>query len=170
MSLLRCLLLLCAGLFVSACATTSHRQNYTYRRTPNSAIIIDGKAFPPPSAPAPVVNAIVAANRICRMPYKWGGGHKQFEDNGYDCSGSAGYVLHAAGLLETSMPSTGFQKFGERGEGKWISIYARSDHTYMVIADLRFDTGYGSTHGQGPRWSAESRPTLGAVVRHPPGL
>lgn len=161
------LLLLCVCIFTTACAT---QQNYTYRKSPNSAVIFDGKAFPPANAPERVVKAIVAANQICRKPYKWGGGHKQFEDTGYDCSGSAGYVLHAAGLLETSMPSTGFQHYGQSGPGKWISIYARSDHTYLVIADLRFDTGWGSTRGQGPRWSATDRPTGGAVVRHPPGL
>jgi hypothetical protein len=160
------LLLLCACLFTAACAT---QKTYSYRKSPNSALIFDGKAFPPANAPESVVKAIVAANQICKMPYKWGGGHKQFDDTGYDCSGSAGYVLHAAGLLNTSMPSTGFRKFGESGEGKWISIYARNDHTFMVIADLRFDTGYGS-RGQGPRWSAEDRPVGGAVVRHPPGL
>ncbi|MEA3197774.1 MAG: hypothetical protein QOF32_1826 [Gammaproteobacteria bacterium] len=162
------LFLLCACLFTGACAT---QQNYTYRKVPgHSGLIFDGKAFPPANAPERVVEAIVAANKICKTPYKWGGGHKQFEDNGYDCSGSAGYVLHAAGLLQSSMPSTGFRHYGESGPGKWISIYARTDHTFLVIADLRFDTGYGSTHGQGPRWSAEDRPAGGAVVRHPPGL
>jgi hypothetical protein len=161
------LLLLCACLFTAACATP---RNYTYRKVPgHSALIFDGKAFPPANAPEPVVKAIVAANQICNLPYKWGGGHKQFADNGYDCSGSAGYVLHAAGLLQSSMPSTGFRKYGQSGEGKWISIYARRDHTFLVIADLRFDTGYGS-RGQGPRWSAEDRPVGGAVIRHPPGL
>src|SRR3954452_86181 len=124
------LLLLCACLLTAACAT---QKNYTYRKSPNSALIFDGKAFPPASAPEPVVKAIVAANQICKMPYKWGGGHKQFDDNGYDCSGSAGYVLHAAGLLQTSMPSTGFRKYGESGPGKWISVYARTDHTFLVI-------------------------------------
>lgn len=161
------LLLLCACLSSAACAT---QQRTAYRKSPSSAVIFDGKAFPPANAPEPVVKAIVAANQIRTKPYKWGGGHKHFDDSGYDCSGASGYVLHAAGLLQTSMPSTGFRKYGQAGPGKWISIYARRDHTFLVIAGLRFDTGWGSRRGQGPRWSAENRPIGGAVVRHPPGL
>lgn len=41
-----------------------------------------------------------AANRIRHRPYRWGGGHRQWNSPGYDCSGSVGYVLHFAGLLE----------------------------------------------------------------------
>ena len=33
-------------------------------------------------------------------PYKYGGGHGQWEDSGYDCSGSVSYALHGAGYLE----------------------------------------------------------------------
>jgi hypothetical protein len=38
-----------------------------------------------------------------------------------------------------------------------------------VVAGLRFDTGYNNA-GNGPRWSAEMRPSDGYTVRHPQGL
>ena len=40
-------------------------------------------------------------------PYKYGGGHGQWEDSGYDCSGSVSYALAAAGLLSSPLDSTG---------------------------------------------------------------
>jgi hypothetical protein len=68
------------------------------------------------------------------------------------------------------MPSTGFRKYGTSGIGQWISVYARRDHTFLVVAGLRFDTGYGARGGnRGPAWTTRGRPAKGAVVRHPQG-
>jgi hypothetical protein len=161
--------MLALGLALGGCASTA--RPYKFRFVPGETAVIDGtKAYPPKHAPPQVLRAIEAANRISGRPYKWGGGHRHWEDSGYDCSGATGYVLHEAGLLESSMPSTGFRKYGEPGEGRWISIYARTDHTFLAIAGLRFDTGWGQTRGRGPRWSDEARPVGGAVVRHPRGF
>ena len=46
--------------------------------------------------PLRVLRAVAAANAIAGKPYRYGGGHAQFEDSGYDCSGSVSYVLRAA--------------------------------------------------------------------------
>jgi hypothetical protein len=118
-----------------------------------------------------VQEAIAAGNRIAGAPYVYGGGHGSGESFGFDCSGAASYVLRNAGLLRSSMPSTGFRKYGQSGYGTWISVYARRDHTFLVIAGLRFDTGYNGHGGgnSGPAWSTRSRPTKGSVVRHPRG-
>ena len=43
-------------------------------------------------------NAIYAANRITRKPYRYGGGHGSFTDSAYDCSGSVSYALHGGGI------------------------------------------------------------------------
>jgi hypothetical protein len=119
-------------------------------------------------APAAVVNAVAAANRITRKPYKWGGGHGRWRDTGYDCSGSVSYVLHAAGLLRVARASGDLMSYGWGGEGKWITIYANGGHAYMVIAGLRFDTsGRGE---KGPRWRLEPRSERGYVKRHPSRL
>ena len=38
------------------------------------------------------------------------------------------------------MSSTEFRGYGQRGPGKWITVYAREGHTFAVIAGLRLDT------------------------------
>jgi hypothetical protein len=80
--------------------------------------------------------AIWAANQLRRKPYRYGGGHKSFDDRSYDCSGTISYVLDAAGLISSSMSSTEFRSYGDRSSGKWITIYARQGHTFAVIAGL----------------------------------
>ena len=37
---------------------------------------------------------IAAANKIRNKPYVWGGGHGNWNDKGYDCSGAVSYALH----------------------------------------------------------------------------
>jgi hypothetical protein len=49
-------------------------------------------------------------------------------------------VLAAAGLIASPMSSTEFRSYGQRGTGKWITVYAREGHTFAVIAGLRLDT------------------------------
>ena len=105
--------------------------------------------------------AIWAANQLRSKPYRYGGGHKSFKDHGYDCSGTISYVLAAAGLISTPMSSTEFRSYGERGAGKWITIYAREGHTFAVIAGLRLDTTpFDRYTGKwAPRWQTVYRPT-----------
>ena len=84
----------------------------------NSARLRWGQAAAPKNAPAPVKGAIWAANQLRSKPYRYGGGHKSFNDHGYDCSGTVSYVLAAAGLISTPMSSTEFRSYGERGPGR----------------------------------------------------
>lgn len=135
----------------------------------NTATLRNGRAIAPPHAPPAVKRAIAAANRIQGLPYKWGGGHARLNDTGYDCSGAASYVLRNAGLLEDQMPSRGFLKYGRRGRGKWITVYARNGHVFLHIAGLRFDT-QGQSRQDGPKWRTEVRQIKGHAVRHPVGL
>ena len=62
----------------------------------------DGLAVAPASAPPEVAAVIEAANRIADKPYRYGGGHRRWEDSGYDCSGSVSYALRGGGLLGRS--------------------------------------------------------------------
>src|SRR6476661_4826481 len=94
----------------------------------------DGKAVAPADAPPVVQQIIAAANEIEGMPYKYGGGHGDFEDTGYDCSGSVSYALHGAGLLDDAMPSGSFTTWGASGPGTWVTIYANGGHMYMTVA------------------------------------
>ena len=129
----------------------------------------DGRtAVAPADAPQQVKDAIAAANRITRKPYRYGGGHGSFEDSGYDCSGAISYALHGAGLLSRPLDSSGFMSWGRSGAGQWITVYAHGGHAYVVIAGLRFDTsGRGE---EGPRWRTERASTSGYRVRHPAGF
>jgi peptidoglycan hydrolase-like protein with peptidoglycan-binding domain len=128
----------------------------------------NGLAVAPASAP-PEVHAIIAAgNAIAAKPYKYGGGHGRWNDTGYDCSGSVSYVLHAAGLLDTALDSTGFMSWGEAGRGEWVTIRTNPGHAYMIVAGLRFDTS--ARRQTGNRWSAVMRSASGYVGRHPAGL
>jgi hypothetical protein len=126
----------------------------------------DGHAIAPASAPEEVKAAIAAANRIVGKPYKYGGGHGRWNDSGYDCSGAMSYALHGAGLLDRPLTSGDFMSWGRSGRGSWITIYAHGGHGFLVIAGLRFDTGWNNA-GKGPRWSEQMRPTDGYTVRHP---
>ena len=137
--------------------------------TGNAALGSDGLAVAPAGAPPEVVAVIAAANEIVGKPYKYGGGHGDWDDSGYDCSGSESYALHGAGLVSRPMNSTEFMSWGEAGPGQWITSYANSGHSYLVVAGLRFDTGYNGG-GSGPKWSTEMRPSSGYTVRHPSGF
>ena len=128
----------------------------------------DGLAIAPANAPALVKTLIAAGNEIHDKPYKYGGGHGRWNDTGYDCSGSMSYVFHRAGLLDQALDSTGFMSWGDAGKGQWVTNYANSGHSYMVIAGLRFDTSGRAEDGS--RWQASDRSSAGYVVRHPPGL
>ena len=137
--------------------------------TANATLGADGKAIAPAGAPPEVVAVIAAANEIVGKPYKYGGGHGDWEDSGYDCSGSECYALHGADLVSRPLNSTEFMSWGEAGPGQWITSYANSGHSFLVVAGLRFDTGYNNA-GSGPRWSEKMRPDGGYTVRHPEGL
>jgi hypothetical protein len=143
---------------------------YEYRYVPGkTAALNGGQAVAPEAAPDRVRAAIAAANQIAGTPYAFGGGHGRAGDRGLDCSGAASYVLQAAGALKQPTTSTAFRHYGRGGEGKWISVWARKGHVFLVIAGLRFDTGW---HGEeeGPRWTMKGRPAPRYVIRHPGGL
>jgi cell wall-associated NlpC family hydrolase len=139
--------------------------------TSKQAVLRNGVAYAPAGAPDRVKIAVWAANSLRRKPYVWGGGHASFYDDGYDCSGSVSYALHAAGLIGAPLPSDELMHYGERGRGRWITIYSRRGHTFAVIAGLRFDTtDLDRGSNVGPRWYNEGRDTKGFVARHPAGL
>ena len=145
-------------------------------KPPKKAKIINGLAYAPKGAPPAVVNAINAANKIVRMPYRYGGGHKSFKDTAYDCSGSVSFALHGGGLLSSPLDSSSFMNWGRAGKGRWITVWTNQGHAFVMIAGLRFDTGArdrrvakGTAPGSGPRWG-KPRPTDGFTARHPNGL
>ncbi|HKO37291.1 MAG TPA: hypothetical protein VJU14_02875 [Solirubrobacterales bacterium] len=156
-------LLVCGVLYGSAAPAAA--------ALPQAELLPSGRAVAPPSAPPAVEAMIEAANRIRHRPYKWGGGHGKWNDRGYDCSGSVSYVMHAAGLLDYPLDSTGFMRWGGGGAGSWVRIYANKEHVFAVIAGLRWDTSYTDDGDRsGPGWSEEMRSGGGFRLRHPLGL
>ena len=142
-----------------------------------------GAASAPEDAPRPVKLAIAAANSITDKPYPPVEEHYYDQYLGrpwpaYDCSGSTSYVLWKAGLRGIyATDSTGLESYGNPGPGKWITIYANSNHVWTVIAGRAFDTanfgGPNLPDGSGPRWRADPTGNLddgtSYVVRHPAG-
>jgi cell wall-associated NlpC family hydrolase len=157
-----------AGCLLSSCQLGPRTWEYEYKKG-TTAVLHGAQAVPPAGLPPNVLAAIQAGNDIAGKPYKYGGGHRSFDDSGYDCSGAVSYVLRGAGQLTRPTTSNALRKFGKSGEGKHITIYARRGHAFIVVAGLRFDTGYQSG-GKGPHWTTRSRPLRGFKARHPPGL
>lgn len=119
----------------------------------------------------PVIHQLVHfANELVDKPYKWGGGHQQLFDSGFDCSGSISHILYRSGLLVRPLNSRGFAGYGKSGPGRYVSLFVKpGSHVFMSVCGLRFDTS-GTQAGEGPRWRANARPANGFINRHPPGL
>jgi hypothetical protein len=143
-------------------------------------ILPTGLAAAPADAPPQVQNAIWAANELQKMPYKYGGGHRRFIDNGYDCSGTVSWALHFAGLLNSPLDSSSFMRWGTAGNGQWFTVYTNPGHAFVIIAGLRLDTSAAGVNAavakkiptaneSGPRWRPTLRSTRGYRARHPLG-
>jgi peptidoglycan hydrolase-like protein with peptidoglycan-binding domain len=131
----------------------------------------NGLVTAPSDAPAVVQEVIQAANQIAKKPYCYGGGHGRWIDSCYDCSGSVGYALHAAGLLSVSEPSGAMESYGASGVGHWITLYTNAGHVYMQVAGLWFDTAAQDRSNGNDRWSTTRiSPASSFLVRHPKGL
>jgi len=133
-------------------------------------VMLNGKyATAPSGTPEVIQRAVSAGNALQGKPYRHGGGHAVLNDTAYDCSGTVSYVLRNSGLMSGQMPSRGFLNYGEPGEGRWITVWAKDGHVFMTIGGLRLDTG-GNGGGDGPRWRDSPRSKKGFIPRHPKGL
>ena len=137
----------------------------------------DGTATAPPDAPPAVKAVIAAANQIIDTYYCYAGGHGSWNSPCYDCSGAVSYALHGGGLLSAPL-AVQFEQYGAPGLGKWITVYADSQHVFAAIAGLAFDTadfgGPNMPPGTGPRWRYDPTGNLADggdyVERHPFGF
>ncbi len=159
-------------LLLTSCQTHEadvYTPNYVYHKG-YSVRLVHGKAVAPKQAPKRIKRAIAAANKIIGKPYRRGGGHGQHHDSAYDCSGSVAFVLREAGMLKKGAhPTSGdFLRWGRPGYGRWLTVYAKHGHVFLIIAGARFDTT-GRGRGVGPRWYTSSRRCTGFKVRHIPG-
>ena len=165
--------LLLLTLVLTSCQTYEpdvYTPNYVYSKG-YSVRLVKGMAVAPKEAPKRIKRAIAAANKIVGKPYRRGGGHGRHHDSAYDCSGSVAFVLREAGMLKKGAhPTSGdFLRWGRPGYGKWLTVYTKQGHVFLIIAGARFDTT-GSGRGVGPRWYTTSRRCTGFKVRHIPGF
>jgi hypothetical protein len=135
----------------------------------------DGLAAAPQDAPQAVRDAVAAANAISDRPYRLVHYPTHLDNPTYDCSSAVSHVLWGAGRLdEHPRDSTELMSYSQPGPGRWITVYANTGHTFVIVAGLRFDTARydsGPNNAEsGPRWRVGSRPTTNFVVRHPDGL
>ena len=144
---------------------------YYYYQAAQPHLNFDGQyAYAGPELP-PVIQAVVQfANELQSRPYVTGGGHQVLFDYGFDCSGAVSHVLYRAGLLRGPLTSAGFANYGQRGAGRYITLFVKPGaHVFMSICGLRFDTS-GGMAGEGPRWRPSSRNANDFQIRHPYNL
>ena len=118
-----------------------------------------------------VVAYILAAggNAIADFPYVYGGGHRSFIDDAYDCSGSVSYALAAGGLISAPETSGQLKSWGAAGPGRYLTVFATVGHTFMWVDGLWFDTA-GRAGPYSTRWLTTQPSLVGYVERHYPGL
>lgn len=151
----------------------TYGQDFTGPTVPGSvAKIVNGIAYAPADAPEVVQQVIWEGNKIVGMPYRYGGGHQDFEDDGYDCSGTISYALHGGDLLSRPRDSSSFARYGAAGAGDWITIFTNPGHAYMTVAGIRLDTSAADDPkgGKGPRWRPLRDSDRGYKKRHPVGF
>lgn len=110
-----------------------------------------------------------------RHPYKWGGGHQGFSQNGpWDCSGAVSWVAKFIGApISAPMVSGQFARAGEAGRGRVFTIYANPAHVFIVMETGAYaGKSWGTTsrlasRGGSLAWHDHTK--LGFVARHYPG-
>lgn len=101
-----------------------------------------------------------------KLPYVWGGGHGAHDLNkvanggiGLDCSGAVCWVHFKCGMRESDTAETSgdlAKNFGEAGEGKYMTVWANGEHTFIEFKvpgkpHSRLDTVPGAGEEDGPR-------------------
>ncbi len=133
-------------------------------------VMRSSQAYGHASLPTSLHRMIQAGNALQNKPYILGGGHRQVEDVGYDCSSSVSYLLIKAGLLSQVLNSNRLANFGASGPGRYVTLWVKpGHHVFITICGLRLDTSGGQV-AAGPRWRTTDRSLSGFMPRHPPGL
>jgi hypothetical protein len=120
------------------------------------------------------IHAVVArAKQIDseHLPYKWGGGHggkPAGKGVPVDCSGAVSRLLGVSPRV-----SGQFEKFGQAGKGKSLTIYANGHHVLMEINGHFWGTSSSNPQGGAgwiPRSAISPQYLKGFVARHQAGM
>jgi hypothetical protein len=114
-------------------------------------------------------------NRMIALhnPYKWGGGHAQFDPDGpWDCSGAVSWLLHWLGFLDGHPLTSGqLMAWGDSGRGPIFTVYANPTHTFVKMETGKYaGKCWGTTSripSQGGSLAWHDHTTVGFVARHP---
>jgi hypothetical protein len=119
---------------------------------------------------------IAEADRMISLhqPYTWGGGHLAFSRDGpWDCSGAVSWLVHYLGLLDGRPLTSGeFEGEGRPGRGRVFTIYANSEHVFLIVEQgAHKGDAWGTAtrdlegaQGSGPLWHRHT--TGNFVARH----
>ena len=98
-------------------------------RSPTPRWPRDGRtALAPAGAPAAVRGAIAAANRINRKPYRYGGGHARSATPATTARAPSPTRCTAPACLRRPHGPAELERWGARGRGRWITVYANGGH------------------------------------------
>ncbi len=128
-----------------------------------------GVALAPIELPLRIQEVIAGGNAIRDFPYVYGGGHRSFVDDAYDCSGSVTYALAAGGLIAGPETSGQLEHWGAPGPGRYLTVFANAGHTFMYVDGVWFDTA-GRSGPYSTRWLTQQPSLVGYKIRHYPGL
>lgn len=139
-----------------------------------------GSAGSPSNAPKSVADSVskmVAEIDALdgKFHYVWGGGHGDIKHRltEYDCSGFVSHILYVGGLLSTPQVSGSLAGMYQPGKGKWLTIYANSEHVFGWIwtpdGGSYFECGGGADNATG--WVKHTGEGLSRFsARHPKGF
>lgn len=126
------------------------------------------------------VDAVYAAAHAIgqkNLPYVYGGGHTGSwatarRATGLDCSSSVSLALYGGGLMQGySQPitSTGFESWGEAGEGEHMTIWTNPDHVWIEFKgypEKSFNTVPSDGGRSGPHLRSNTMSKAGFIPRH----
>ena len=52
-------------------------------------------------------------------------------------------------LLSSPLDSSSFMHWGLAGKGRWLTVYTNPGHAFLIVAGLRFDTGWRDSSVKG---------------------
>lgn len=153
-----------------ASETSAVKESSLYRVRKNGKPVYMARMIS--EAPTAVKAMLLAGNSLVGKSYLYGGGHKSFFENRLDCSGAVSSILGQAGLLQAPLDSSSLAQFGVPGQGKWMTIYSNKDHTYIVVAGVRFDSSRQDHPGSNKllQWRPLRKSNRGFVATHIEGL
>lgn len=121
-----------------------------------------------------IATDVDSLNNKGKVPYLWGGGHGSTPapvGSAVDCSGFVSQILGVAPRVSGDFATS----WGKPGKGKWVTVYANSEHVLMSMRDPRtnkvrwFGTSRSNPGGGAGEIDQPSKEYLARFARRHPG-